>query len=69
MLSHSSEATSCAATQELLSILCNLKVHYDIDKSPLSVRILYEKNLVHTAPLYLSKINFNIIRPPISWFS
>jgi hypothetical protein len=63
------EAAICAVTQEFPSILWNPKVHYLVHKSLPPVHILSHINLVRTTPCYLSKIHFNIINPPTSWFS
>jgi hypothetical protein len=60
-LNSSREATSCAATQELPSILCNPKVYYRVHKSPPLVSILSQINRVHTTPSYRSKTHFNIV--------
>jgi hypothetical protein len=60
-LSPSWEATNCAATQELPSILWNPKVHYRVHKIPTSVSILSQNDPVYTIPFYLSKIYFDII--------
>jgi hypothetical protein len=56
-LSSSAEAASYAATQELPSILRNLKVHYRIRKSTPLVPILNQIDTVHTIPFCLPKIN------------
>jgi hypothetical protein len=66
-LSTSREAANCAATQEIPSILWNLKAHYLVHKSPPQVPILSQISLVHTSPSCLSKIHFNIIQSPTSW--
>jgi hypothetical protein len=60
-LSPSWRAASCAAIQELPSILQNPKVQYHVHKSPPLVPILSQ-----IKPSYLSKIHFNIIHPPTS---
>jgi hypothetical protein len=56
-LRSSSKASNCAATQELPSILLNLKVHYRVQKSS----SLSQIDPVHITPSYLSKIHFNVI--------
>jgi hypothetical protein len=55
-LSPSWEAASCAATQELPSILWNPKVHYRVHKSRPPVPILSHIDSVHTIPSYLRSI-------------
>jgi hypothetical protein len=55
-LSPSWEAANRAATQELPSILWNLKIHYRIHKSHPPVPILNQINSVHTIPSYLRYI-------------
>jgi hypothetical protein len=66
-LSPSWKAASFAATEELPNILCNLKVHYSVHKSPSLVPILSHIDPAQTTPSYLSKIHFNIIHPPTSF--
>jgi hypothetical protein len=51
-LSPSCEAASCAATQELASILRNLWFHYRAHKSPPLVNILSQIDPVHTIPFH-----------------
>jgi hypothetical protein len=65
-LSHSWEATNCAATQELPSIFGNSNVHHRVHKSPPLVSILSQIDSVHNIPSYLSKIHLNIVHPPTS---
>jgi hypothetical protein len=57
-LSFSWGTTSCAATQELLSILWNLKDHYCVQKSPPLIPILQQIDAVNAIQSYLSKIHF-----------
>jgi hypothetical protein len=62
----SSEAASCAATQELQKILWSPKVYYCIHKGPPLVLILSQINPIRSTPSYISKIQFNIIHTPTS---
>jgi hypothetical protein len=55
-MSPTREAASCAATQELPSILWNWRDHYRALKGPPMLPILRQINSVHTNPSYLSKL-------------
>jgi hypothetical protein len=66
-LSLSSEAANYAAIQELPSILWNPKI--PVHKSPPLVHILSQIDPEHTIPSNLSKIYFNTVQPPTSWYS
>jgi hypothetical protein len=68
-LSPSWEAANCAAIQEILSILRNLKVHHRVHKSPPLLPVLSQIDPVHNISSYLSKIHFNIVHPHTSWSS
>jgi hypothetical protein len=65
-LSTTEGATNCAATEELLSTLWNLNVHYRFRKSPPLVSTLSQTNPVHTTLSDLSMIHLTIIHPPTS---
>jgi hypothetical protein len=68
-LSTSWEDASRSATQEFTKILWNPKFIYSLHKGPSLVPILSQMNPVHTTPLYVSKIQFNIIFSPTSGYS
>jgi hypothetical protein len=59
--SPSSEANSSSASQEIPYILCNLKDHYRIHKSPTPVPILSQISTVHGSQSHFLKIHFKII--------
>jgi hypothetical protein len=58
------EADNCSASPEIPCLLCNLKVHYCVQKGlPLDL-ILSHLNSANTLTPYLFKFRFNIIFPP-----
>jgi hypothetical protein len=57
------EADSRLASQELLGLLCNPKVHYHVHNSPSLIIILNQINLIHNLQPYLFNIYLNIILP------
>jgi hypothetical protein len=63
-LSPSWEAASCATTQNLPSILWNLKVLYRVHKIPPLAPLLNQINLIHTILSCLSKIHFLTFQLP-----
>jgi hypothetical protein len=61
--SSSWEPNSHSVSQKITHRLRNPKVHYLLHKSPQLVPIMSQMHPVHTLPLYLPKIDSNIILP------
>jgi len=59
----SSEANSLSASQGILCLLWNPKVHYHVHKSPPVVPILNQMHPVYTFPPYFPNSSYNIIFP------
>lgn len=66
------EANSYSASQEILQILWNQKVHYQVYNTLLLVPIHSQINPAHAPPSYFFQMHFNIILPSMprisNWF-
>jgi len=66
--SHSGVADWFLASQEILQILLNLKVHYHNYGCLPPVSVVSQINPIHALPSYILKIHFNIILPSMPGF-
>jgi hypothetical protein len=60
------KAKSHSASEEILHLLLNSKVHYRVHRSLPLVHILSQMKPVHTLPSYFSAIHSNVIFPSTS---
>jgi len=65
----SSEANNHLASQEILRLLWNLKIHYRSNKIPSLVLVLSQMNPIHTFPPSFTKMHSSIILPSTLRFS
>jgi hypothetical protein len=66
-LGDSLEDATYAETQELPSILLNLKAHYRVQNNPPIIPILNKARPAHTTSSYISWIYLNIVHSSTCW--